>query len=146
LIGFGYLIVIRRARFDLDLYRRFPATRTWKLHRRYPIAVGMDGLETPPGMYEIQHKSKHPDYTYPDSEWVRELGVEPGTVIEADDPANPVAPRWIGISDQKQIGIHGTNRPESIGTQASHGCVRLRPADILQLYRVVPKGTPVFVY
>lgn len=43
------------------------------------------------------------------------------------------------------IGIHGTNRPESIGTDASHGCIRLRNEDIAELFRLAPRGTPVTI-
>jgi lipoprotein-anchoring transpeptidase ErfK/SrfK len=140
-----YLIVVRRDRFELDLYKRWPLGR-WKRVRRYPIAVGMVGLETPPGLFEVLHKDRTPDYTYPDSDWVRELGVTPATVIPWDDPNNPVAPRWIGISDDEGIGIHGTSHPETLGTQASHGCIRLAPGNVIELYRLVKRGTPCFIY
>lgn len=43
-------------------------------------------------------------------------------------------------------GLHGTDKPESIGQSVSHGCVRLRNEDIETLYRIVPVGTPVFIY
>lgn len=143
---FSYIIVVRRDDFQLDLFRRIPFGRKWARIRRYPIAVGMKGMETPPGMYEVQEKSRHPAYQYPDSDWVRELGVEPGTLIGPDDPNNPVAPRWIGISEDQGIGIHGTHKPESIGTRASHGCIRLMPHAVMELYGFARKGTPVFVY
>ena len=42
-----------------------------------------------------------------------------------------------------QIGIHGTNRPELLPGRVSHGCVRLRNADIVRLSRLMPLGTPV---
>ena len=42
-------------------------------------------------------------------------------------------------------GIHGTNRPESIGTNASHGCIRMRVADAEALYARVPNGTVVVI-
>lgn len=142
----SHIIVIRRGSFELDLFRRLPFGRKWTRIRRYPIAIGMEGMKTPPGMYEVQERSRHPAYQYPDSQWVRDMGIRPGTLIQPDDPNNPVAPRWLGISEDQGIGIHGTHRLESLGTRASHGCIRLAPLDVIELYDFAKRGTPCFVY
>jgi len=56
--------------------------------------------------------------------------------------SNPLGPRWIGL-DVKGFGIHGTNRPDSIGKNASHGCIRLRNRDIEDLFARVKVGDHV---
>jgi hypothetical protein len=55
---------------------------------------------------------------------------------------NPLGPRWIGL-DVKGFGIHGTNRPESIGKNASHGCIRMRNSDVEDLFARVQVGDRV---
>lgn len=60
--------------------------------------------------------------------------------------------RFLGVLGTRRLvlgdgyGIHGTDKPETIGRAASHGCVRLRNEDIEKLYEMVPVGTPVFIY
>ena len=66
---------------------------------------------------------------------------EPGTVI-APGPRNPIGTRWIGLS-QKGYGIHGTDVPSSIGYAQSHGCIRLRNADVERLFEQVRAGDVV---
>ena len=69
-----------------------------------------------------------------------------GTVLEGDDPNNPIKARWIGISNPGNgIGIHGTADDASIGTKATHGCIRMHVPDVEELFEVVPLGTPVYV-
>src|SRR5262249_49242060 len=62
----------------------------------------------------------------------------PGKVV-GPGPTNPLGTRWIGLS-QKGYGIHGTDAPNSIGYAKSHGCIRLRKADIEQLFELVHPG------
>jgi lipoprotein-anchoring transpeptidase ErfK/SrfK len=59
--------------------------------------------------------------------------------------ANPIGTRWIGLS-VKGYGIHGTNRPSSIGRNASHGCIRLRNHDVEELFTMVAVGDAVELY
>ena len=65
----------------------------------------------------------------------------------ADDPANPIGEYWLGLEGltgeavgKMGFGIHGTIEPDSIGRNASLGCVRLRPADIAALYTLLVEG------
>jgi lipoprotein-anchoring transpeptidase ErfK/SrfK len=60
-------------------------------------------------------------------------------------PADPIKARWLGIFDG--AGIHGIDPSEygSIGTAGSHGCVRMRIPDVIELYPQVPVGTPVYI-
>jgi len=60
----------------------------------------------------------------------------------APGPANPLGTRWMGLG-YKGYGIHGTNRPHSIGKAASHGCIRMRNHDVEELFELVQVGDPV---
>lgn len=134
-------LVVRRDDFELRLYRRGEEQEKFVCALTYPIAVGQAGLETPAGMYWVTSRSRHPDYQYPDSEWVApELR---GKLIPYGDPDNPIAGRWLGL--WHGVGIHGTYDDASIGTPASHGCIRLHQADSEELFEYVPKGTPCFI-
>ena len=127
------LIVDRRA-FTLTLYKRL------KPAKRYEVAVGKVGMETPRGLYQIQNKAINPAWHVPDSEWAGDLA---GKVIEPDDPKNPIKARWMGIYDG--AGIHGTDADESIGSAASHGCIRMRIPEVIELYEDVPVNAPVYI-
>ena len=65
-------------------------------------------------------------------------------VIAGGSPKNPMGPRAI-LLDRDEIAIHGTNRPSSIGTYASYGCIRMMNADVIDLFERVEKGTKVVV-
>ena len=76
----------------------------------------------------------------PNSTWAGSLA---GRLIPPG-PDDPLVARWMGIDDQGD-GIHGTNEPSSIGSAASHGCIRMLVPDVIQLYSLTPLGTPVYV-
>jgi lipoprotein-anchoring transpeptidase ErfK/SrfK len=59
--------------------------------------------------------------------------------VVAPGARNPLGTRWIGLSKQG-YGIHGTNQPGSIGRAASHGCIRMRKADVEELFEMVSVG------
>ena len=66
--------------------------------------------------------------------------------IPYGDPENVLGTRWMGFENQPGVmgyGIHGTERPESIGGDESMGCVRMRNREVEELFGVVPRGTPV---
>jgi lipoprotein-anchoring transpeptidase ErfK/SrfK len=127
-------IVVDRSRFRLTLYKHLRPAET------YSIAVGRVGLETPAGLYHIQDKVVNPAWHVPKSDWAGKLA---GKVIPADDPANPIKARWMGIFDG--AGIHGTDEINSIGSAASHGCIRMRIHDVERLYDEVSVGAPVYI-
>ena len=103
--------------------------------RRFPVAVGMSQYPTPLGARTVVDKQVDPAWTPPDSPWAAELDtIPPG-------PGNPLGTRWIGLGDA--IGIHGTYATASIGTAASHGCIRMLIADVEWLYEQLPMGTRV---
>lgn len=128
-------IIIDREHFTLRLYRNL------KLDRTYPIAVGKLGLETPAGLYDVQWRETNPKWRVPNSDWAGDLAgktIEPG-------PDNPIKARWMAFNGG--AGIHGIAPSEygSIGHNASHGCVRMRIPDVIDVYDKTDVGTPVFV-
>jgi lipoprotein-anchoring transpeptidase ErfK/SrfK len=127
-------IIIDRPGFTLRLYDHL------RLAHTYTIAVGRAGLETPPGLHHILDKQVNPAWHVPHSSWAGSLA---GKVIPPG-PDDPLVARWMAIDGQGD-GIHGTNEPASIGSAASHGCIRMLIPDVIQLYSLTPLGTPVYV-
>jgi len=103
--------------------------------RRFPVAVGMSQYPTPLGARTVVDKQVDPAWTPPDSPWAAELStIPPG-------PGNPLGTRWIGLGDA--IGIHGTYATASVGTAASHGCIRMLIPDVEWLYEQLEMGSRV---
>lgn len=128
------VVTINRAGFRLNLFKRLERVKS------YPIAVGQVGLETPAGLYRIQNKAIDPAWHVPNSDWAGELA---GQVIPGGAPNNPIKARWLGVYDG--VGVHGTDARGSIGTNASHGCIRMLIEDVKVLYDEVPVGAPIFI-
>jgi L,D-transpeptidase ErfK/SrfK len=95
----------------------------------YPIAVGKHSTPSPNGNFHIVSRVLKPTYYHP------------GKAVPSG-PANPLGTRWMGLG-YKGYGIHGTNRPNSIGKAASHGCIRMRNQDVEDLFERVEVGDPV---
>ena len=128
------IIIVNRGAFKLTLYKDLEPVKT------YGIAVGQVGLETPAGLYHIQNKAENPAWHVPNSDWAGDLA---GTIVPGGTPQNPLKARWMGIYDG--AGIHGTDASGSIGTAASHGCVRMLIPDVIELYDQVDVGAPVYI-
>jgi lipoprotein-anchoring transpeptidase ErfK/SrfK len=128
------LLIVDRATFTLRHYERL------NLVKEYTIAVGAVGFDTPAGMYSIQNKAVNPAWSVPNSDWAGSLA---GTVVPGGVPENPLKARWLGIYDG--AGIHGTDQTYSLGTAASHGCVRMSIPDVIELYDQVPVGAPIYI-
>jgi lipoprotein-anchoring transpeptidase ErfK/SrfK len=126
-------IYIDRANYTLRFYHHL------KLEKSYTIAVGQQGLETPAGLYHATDKQVDPSWHVPNSAWAGSLA---GQVIPPG-PADPLKARWIGIVDG--AGIHGTDDIGSLGSAASHGCVRMSIPDVIDLYDRVDVGDPVYI-
>jgi lipoprotein-anchoring transpeptidase ErfK/SrfK len=127
------IITVDRGAFTLRLWKDL------KLVRSYRIAVGQVGLETPAGLYHIQDKQVDPSWHVPNSAWAGSLAgqtIPPG-------PRDPLKARWMGIYNG--AGIHGTDALSSLGTAASHGCIRMAIPDVIELYSQTPLGTPVYI-
>lgn len=126
-------LTLDRGSFTLRLWKGL------KLAETYTVAVGQEGLETPEGLYEIQVKEENPIWHVPESDWAGDLAGEtipPG-------PSNPIKARWMAIYEG--AGIHGTEETGSLGSAASHGCVRMAIPDVEELYDEVEVGTPIFI-
>jgi lipoprotein-anchoring transpeptidase ErfK/SrfK len=126
-------ITIDRSSFTLRLFKNL------KLRRKYTIAVGQVGYDTPSGLYNLQTKEVNPTWHVPESDWAGELAgqdIPPG-------PGNPLVARWMGIIDG--AGIHGTNETGSLGSAASHGCIRMAVPEVIELFDKVEVGDPVYI-
>ena len=111
-----------------------------ELVKTYGVAVGEPNYPTPTGTYTVQTMQVDPPWNVPDSEWAGDLA---GQVIPGGAPNNPLVARWIGFNGS--VGFHGTADVGSLGSAASHGCVRMNPADVIDLYERVDVGTTVYV-
>jgi LysM repeat protein len=108
------------------------------LFKVYRIGIGKQE-RTPNGTFVISSKVKEPEWYAPD-----------GRVIPFGDGDNLLGTRWLALQHTtesgpsfKGLGIHGTWKPETIGTNSSNGCVRMRNAEVEELYAIVPRLTPV---
>jgi lipoprotein-anchoring transpeptidase ErfK/SrfK len=121
-----YRLVIRLRRHQLQLWKGE------RLAAKYPVAVGTSSTPTPRGLYYI---------------------------VELLRPVNPngsYGPFSFGLSAHSnvlqhfaggdgRVGLHGTNQPDLIGRDVSHGCIRMRNVPIRRLARILPLGTPVLI-
>jgi L,D-transpeptidase catalytic domain len=108
--------------------------------RSYRVAVGQPEWPTPEGLFHVQSKTVNPAWSVPNSSWA---GGQAGQTIPGGSSGNPLKARWIGFAGG--VGFHGTDNPGSIGSAASHGCVRMYVSDVIRLYEWVHVGTPVYV-
>lgn len=103
-----------------------------QLMKIYDVAVGKASTPSPEGEFRIVNRIPNPAwYTV-------------GKVV-APGKGNPLGTRWMGLS-AKGYGIHGTNAPKSIGKAASHGCIRMRAADLEELFELVSVGVVVEIH
>lgn len=130
----GTVITIDQSAFTLRLFKNL------KVRKTYKVAVGQSAYPTPNGRFAIQSKQINPVWSVPNSPWTGELA---GTTVGGGSAANPLKARWMGIANG--VGIHGTGQDYSVGTRASHGCIRMHVSDVIALYRRVPVGTPVLI-
>ena len=105
----------------------------------YPVGIGVKKWDTPVGTYRIVNHIEHPCWTQPPD--IRKEHPALSAFI-GPGPDNPLGDYWMGLSIQG-YGIHGTNEPYGVGRRVSHGCIRLYPEDIKDLFYRVPNGTPV---
>ncbi len=97
----------------------------------YHLGLGKVSTPTPTGYFQITEKAVNPSWIDPsDPEYEIPSG-----------PDNPLGYRWMQIWGN--YGIHGTNRPESIGNYVSNGCIRMNERDVEELFDAVEVGTPV---
>ena len=131
----GTTIVINKTTNELTLYEGF------KRDRVYPVATAIAPYETPSGTWSIVNKAENPTWTNPAPDtWGADmpLTIPPG-------PGNPLGTRALYLN-APGIRIHGTYDTASIGTHASHGCVRMNISDVEEMYPLVPIGSKVLVF
>jgi hypothetical protein len=110
---------------DLRIFINIPEKKLYvisedKIIKNYPIASGTNETPSPIGNWKVTSKAT----------WGKGFGG-----------------KWMGINvPWGQYGIHGTSKPWSVGSAASHGCIRLRNKDAEELYELVENGTPVKIY
>jgi len=137
-----FFAVVRKAAFCMDVYLGgLPGEKGSMYVTTFQVGLGKDD-STPTGTWAIgaHAKLKHPTYYPPQG----------GQPIEADDPKNPLGGYWIALTGvdgqavgRTSYGIHGTIDPESIGKQASMGCIRLKNADIAMVFDLMVEGKSV---
>jgi tetratricopeptide (TPR) repeat protein len=102
--------------------------------KKYRVGLNRQDSRVPAGEYQIQNKlDKGADYTDPQT----------GAIIKAGDPANPLGSRFLQL--RRDMGIHGTNRPELVGTYTDVGWIMMTDSDLEEIYALVRKGTPVSI-
>ncbi|MBI4501100.1 MAG: L,D-transpeptidase family protein [Gemmatimonadetes bacterium] len=119
----GPLIKINLPAYQLDLFEGVD------LVRRYRVAIGDTAYPTPIGTFEITHIDWDPWWVPPQSEWARKDTIMP------PGPRNPMG--RVRLAFRELYFIHGTPEPRSVGSAASHGCVRLYNADAVDLAKRV---------
>lgn len=130
----GYTIVIRLSELKLYLYDGLDLVKT------YPVAAGQPAYPTPTGDWTIINKAENPTWVNPAPDgWGADM---PASI--SGGPGNPLGTRALYL-DAPGIRIHGTFDSGSIGTYASHGCVRMLISDVEELYEIVPIGTTAHI-
>ena len=130
--------VVDKSEFVMEIYLGSPGEAGSLYVAGFPVGLGADD-STPTGTWSVEtHKKiKNPTYFSPRGEGV----------IEADDPENPLGEFWIGLTGidgqavgKESYGIHGTIEPDSIGKQASMGCIRMAKDDIALVFELLVEG------
>ena len=131
--------VVSKGGFEMDLYLGALPGRPGSTYlTSFPVGLGADS-STPTGLWEVTRGGKlvNPEWTNPRT----------NQVFSRDDPQNPLGERWIGLTGiggealgQPSYGIHGTIEPETIGTNASMGCIRLVADDVAAVYDMLFEG------
>lgn len=124
---------------EMRLYFFHPSKDKETIVTTFPIGIGRSGYDTPTGEFRVEMKIKNPTWYPSESSRINNpklpIEVPPG-------PKNPLGKYWIQLS-LNGYGIHGTNRPGSIGKKISLGCIRLFPENIEWLFNQVKSGIAV---
>lgn len=130
----GKVIVVDKTNHQLTLYNNL------QVEKQYPVAVGMPSWPTPSGTYKVVSMQRNPTWVNPGTSWAATMPpyIPPG-------PGNPLGTRAIGTS-APGVFIHGTYSSWSIGTSASHGCIRMYIKDSEDLFERVTVGIPVLIF
>ncbi|MBQ7666999.1 MAG: L,D-transpeptidase family protein, partial [Kiritimatiellae bacterium] len=138
----AHLVFADHPRFEVRVSKEANTlllTLDGKFYKRYTVGTGRDS-RTPVGTFKIRDRIEHPEW------WS-----ESGKTIPYGDPANILGTHWLSLEatgDTPRVsgyGIHGTWDESSLGSQSSAGCVRMRNADVEELWTLLPRGTPVTI-
>lgn len=132
--GFADVILVRVAENKLYHYDNGVLAKT------YTVATGKARYPTPKGNFSVVLKRRNPTWVNPDpGGWGKSLPAKIGP-----GPKNPLGTRAMNLN-APGIRIHGTANVSSLGTAASHGCIRMAMADVEELFDKVDQGTPVVI-
>lgn len=128
-------VVVRKSQFKLYIFYEGIAFKA------FPIAIGAEADSTPEGVYRMGGKTAKPTWWPPES-----TGLQ--GPIPYGDPRNPLGSHWIALYHDLHsgLGIHGTNDPDSIGTRASLGCIRMKNEDVQLLFAVTLEGMKCYIF
>jgi len=137
-------IVINAAAMRLFYYPKVKKGEPQVVHT-YPIGIGKVGWKTPEGVTKVVRRQKDP--TWRPTASILAEHKKNGDPLPAVVPAGPDNPlgRHAFYLGWPTYMIHGTNKPAGVGLRSSHGCIRLYPEDIAQLFELAPIGTQVRV-
>ncbi|MHB8894762.1 MAG: L,D-transpeptidase family protein [Candidatus Geothermincolia bacterium] len=129
----GKMIIVTVAESKLRLYNREQQLI------EFPVACGSPSYPSPAGAWKIVEKQRNPSWSNPGSAWAASMPpyIAPG-------PGNPLGTRALALSASGVL-IHGTPSSWSIGSNVSHGCIRMYMKDVEQLFEMVEAGTPVYI-
>lgn len=124
---------VYRSTFTMDLYLQNTFVRS------FPVGLGKPGMETPTGLWVVK----------PGGKLIKPVWTDPvtGKTYHPESPDYPLGSRWIGLNgikgqakDRVGFAIHGTRKPEEIGTPGSQGCIRLHNGDAILVYNLLEQG------
>jgi lipoprotein-anchoring transpeptidase ErfK/SrfK len=137
----GQRLKILTAKPELEVSIKKLTLRLWlngKLARQYAICSGhLADSPTPIGDFTLSTKLVNPEWTRPGQQ-----------AVPFGHPDNPLGTRWMGFAEAgyTSYGVHGTIKPETIGTHASNGCVRMKNESVEELFDLVPSGTKIHIH
>jgi len=139
-------IVVNLPEHRLYFYPKPEAGKPQRIYT-YPISIGKMDWNTPLGKTKIADKRKNPTWTPPESVRKEHIanGEPPLPAVVPAGPDNPLGAYAMRLGLKGAYLIHGTNNPIAVGMAVTHGCIRMYPEDIEELFPMVKVGTPVYL-
>ncbi len=109
----------------------------------FPVTVGSDETASPVGEWKVKGVAKLPEFRY-DEKMLKEGERGSEFHLLPPGPNSPVGVVWIALN-KKGVGIHGSDSPDAIGRNVSHGCIRLANWDVVKVASMVKAGVPVTI-